>query len=234
MPLSEGLLTDEKIVLEAKKHWVAPVRDSGPAVLMILAAGLLNWLSPDGDGFFGMIGNLMDIIRLGLFVAGVAWIVYNIIAWRSAAFAVTNYRVLRDEGLIQRRSSTTLLTALSDVKSNVPFMGARLGYGDVIILTQSGNAGEDRFTSITGPLDFRKMIMEQKMQGGQRAAVAAAPAAATEAAVAAAMAPTRDPASTGSSAEAAEALARLADLHASGAITDAEFDAKKTEILARM
>ena len=225
MPLSEGLLTDEKIVLEAKKHWVAPVRDSGPAVLMILAAGLLNWLSPDGDGFFGMIGNLMDIIRLGLFVAGVAWIVYNIIVWRSAAFAVTNYRVLRDEGLIQRRSSTTLLTALSDVKSNVPFMGARLGYGDVIILTQSGNAGEDRFTSITGPIEFRKMIMEQKMQGGQRAAAAeAAPLiAATPMAMAA-----------GSSTEAADALGRLADLHDRGAITDAEFEAKKAELLTRM
>ena len=36
------------------------------------------------------------------------------------------------------------------------------------------------------------------------------------------------------STEAADALDRLADLHARGALTDAEFEAKKTELLARM
>ena len=57
----------------------------------------------------------MNIAALVLVVGGVGWIVYNIIAWRTAEFAVTNMRVLREEGLASKRSSTTLLSSLSDV-----------------------------------------------------------------------------------------------------------------------
>ncbi len=226
MPLTEELLADEKMVFEAKKHWISPVRDSVVPALLIVGAAFVGWLSPDGDGIFGFVGSVLDVIKVIMFVVGVVWIVYNVIAWRTAAFAVTNYRVMRDEGLAHRRSSTTLLTSLSDVKSVVPFMGARLGYGDIEILTQSGSAGADRFRSITSPVEFRAAILEQKMSGGTRTgsgAGAAAPAGAAPA-----------PQTASLSADSAAALASLADLHDRGAITDAEYDAKKTEILARM
>jgi uncharacterized membrane protein YdbT with pleckstrin-like domain len=233
--VTESLIDGESIVFESRKHWMAPIRASIVAALMIVGAWLLWLIAPGGgEGLFGTIGgalgSLMDLAALGLFIAGIGLIIYNVIAWRTAEFAVTNMRVVREEGLASRRSSTTLLSSLSDVKTNIGFVGGRLGYGDVVILTQSGGAGIDRFLAITTPAEFRNAVMTQKMQpaGDQARPVAAEPAPAPPGeAVAPAV-----PAMT--SAEAADALARLADLHERGALTDEEFEAKKTELLGRM
>ena len=90
---------------------------------------------------------------------------------------------------------------------------------------QSGDAGVDRFRSITGPMEFGNAIMAQKTALATPAGPSPAPAA---------VAPVAAAVSSGSSADAADALAKLADLRDRGAITAEEFEAKKTEILARM
>ena len=122
----------------------------------------------------------------------IGWIGYNIVVWRTAEFAVTNLRVIREEGFISRRSSATLLSSVSDVKSSVGLLGKTLGYGDLAIYTQSGEAGADRFTTITQPEAFRNAIMTHKMgdvrgpaAGTAGAAPAAGPAVPTAAAPAA-------------------------------------------------
>ena len=179
MAVADNLIADEKVVFESKKHWMAPVRASLVAALMTIGGVVLYRLSPDLDGFFSFVGSLLDLVAIGLFIGGVGWIVYNVVAWRTAEFAVTTMRVLREEGLVSRRSSTTLLSGLSDVKSTVGFLGGKLGYGDVTILTQSGGAGVDRFLCITKPLEFRNAVMNQKVtdQRGNAGASAAAVAA---------------------------------------------------------
>jgi uncharacterized membrane protein YdbT with pleckstrin-like domain len=240
--VAQNLIDGESIVFESRKHWMAPIRASLVAALMIIGAWLLWLIAPGGgEGLFGSItgvlGSLMDLAALVLFVAGIGWIIYNVVAWRTAEFAVTNMRVVREEGLASRRNSTTLLSSLSDVKTNIGFLGGRLGYGDVVILTQSGGAGIDRFLAITTPAEFRNAVMTQKMQP------AGAPDQATEAAPTVAP-PTAEPAAPAeptaavrpamTSAEAADALGRLADLHERGVLTDEEFEAKKTELLSRM
>src|SRR5262245_40935853 len=189
---------------------MAPIRASLVAGLMVLGALLLRAISPTGDGIFGWIGGVLDLVAIGLFLAGIGWIIYNIVAWRTAEFAVTNVRILREEGLARKRNSTTLLSSLSDVRTDVSFLGGRLDYGDLVILTTSGSAGEDRFLCITKPLEFRKAIMEQKVAAGQREAGVAAPATTTApAAPAAAPAP---PTPAPAQPDAAATLMQLADL----------------------
>ena len=236
MAVADDLMTGETIVFESKKHWMAPIRASLTAVLLIVGAAFIRWLSPSGDGFFGTIGGLLDLVALGLFFVGLGWIVYNVVAWRTAEFAVSNVRVLREEGLVSHRSSTTLLSGLSDVKSNVGLLGSKLGYGDITLLTQSGGAGQDTFLCITKPIEFRNAVMNQKVAEQTPPAVAAQAAAAGPAASVAAAAPAGPPAGAPAmtSAEAAAAIASLADLRDRGAITPEEFDAKKAELLARM
>ena len=237
MAIADSLIADEAIVFESRKHWMAPVRASLTAVLLILGAWLIRWLSPSGDGLFGTIGGLLDLIALGLFLTGLGWIIYNIVAWRTAEFAVTNMRVLREEGLASHRSSTTLLSSLSDVTTNVGMLGRRLGYGDITLLTTSGSSGQDRFLSITHPMEFRGAMMEQKLKtpAGPAAAAPSQPVAAAVAPAAAAVAPAAAPvAPVASPSDDAETLKRLADLRDSGAITAEDYEAKKTEILARM
>ncbi len=164
MSISENLIANESVVIEAKKHWIAPARDSLIAAGMILLGLFLWYWNPSGDGILGFLWAAIAIARWVLLIGGIAWIVYNIVVWRTAEFAVTNLRVLRYEGLVQRRSSETLLTSVSDVKLNVGIVGKSLGYGDLQIFTQSGDAGADSFTSITKPAEFRNAMMTVKLQ----------------------------------------------------------------------
>ncbi len=235
MPIAENLIANEHIEFSSKKHWIAPARDSVIPVLMLIGAYIVGLISPNGGGLFGFVGDLLDLIKVGLVVAAFGWIVYNIVVWRTAEFAVTNLRVVREEGFVSRRSSATLLSSVSDVQSKVGLLGRQLGYGDLQIFTQSGAAGSDNFKTITLAEEFRNAIMAHKMKEAQ---VAAAPA------VAAAAQPTAMPiptmaaapvvAASSPTADAADALVRLADLRDRGAITAEDYEAKKTEILARM
>ncbi len=241
MAIADSLISGETIVYETKKHWMAPIRASLTAALLILGAWLIRWLSPSGEGLFGTIGGILDLIALGLFLTGLGWIIYNIVAWRTAEFAVTNMRILREEGLASHRSSTTLLSSLSDVKTSVGMLGRQLDYGDITLLTTSGGSGEDRFLTIAHPLDFRGAVMSQKLQGkGDAAAPGAAPsatpAAANQATVQAAASVTSAgaPAQVRNANDDADTLRRLAELRDSGAISAEDYEAKKTEILARM
>ncbi len=226
MSITENLLTNESVVLEARKHWIAPLRDSlVPAGLILL--GLLLWAwNPSGGGILGWLWGLIAIVRWGLLIAGIVGIAYAIVVWRTAEFAVTTLRVLRYEGLVRRRSSETLLTAVSDVKLSVGVLGKSLGYGDLRIFTQSGEAGADSFRSITQAAEFRNALMNVKISD-QLASRPAAPAPAAPAPVAAGPGPA--PAE-----DHAAKLVKLAELRDQGIVSPEEFEAKKAEILARM
>ena len=217
--IAQNLLPNEEVRFESHKHWMAPARDSLWAALMIIGAIVLGWVSPNQEGgLFGAVGRILDLFRVGLFVFGVGWIIYNVVVWRTAQFAVTTMRVLRYEGLVQRRTSETLLTKVTDTRLSVPLVGKALGYGDVKIMTGSGEAGADNFKTITRPVEFRNAAMVEMTRDRT---VAAPPAAGTA------------PAPAGA-AELSDTLASLADLRDKGVITPEEFEAKKAEILSRM
>ena len=238
MTIEKNLVADETVTFQSKKHWFAPIQASFVAILMILGAGLLRLISPNGDGFFGWVGSIVDFISLVLVLGGIGWIIYNVIEWRTATFAVTNLRVMREEGLLKHRSSATMLSSLSDVKTDQSFIGKQLAFGDIVIYSQSGDAGVDRFRTITAPMDFRNAIVTQK--SGQPAAaptppILPAPGTPASAAPAQSAPASAAPASPAmSSADAATALASLADLRDRGAITAEEYETKKAELLARM
>ena len=225
--IDEGLISDEQVILRTSKHWFAPVADSGIAVLMLLGVVVLAWISPTSpSGFFTFIWRLVDLLQLGLFLGGVGWIVYNIVAWRTAEYAVTTLRVRGHEGLIKKRSTDSLLTSITDVLSKSGVIGRALGFGNIKILTASGAAGDDNFTSMKQPDAFKKVIVEQKASAARPAPAAPAPAPA-------AAPPAASPHPAGSK-DALATLTELAKLRDAGAITAEEYDAKKNELLARI
>jgi uncharacterized membrane protein YdbT with pleckstrin-like domain len=240
--LDRNLLTDETILFETSKHWFAPVRDSGLAVLIVLGALVLRWLSPSGEGILGTIGGWLDWIAVAAVVIAAVWIAYNVFVFVSAHFGVTNMRVLRYEGVIRRRSSETLLAMLTDVQLTEPALGRMLGYGDIRILTSSGAAGEDKFETVKNAGGFRTAIQEQKAASMRPATPAAvSPAAATPVAATPAAAPAGaaqpaapPPAPPQTADDASATLARLAEMRDQGLITEADFEAKKADILGRM
>ena len=220
--LDDRLISGEKVVFSTAKHWFALVADSKWAILFVVVALAAGWLQSDSDDGGQRIlqphAGSRPSRRCGW--AHSPGSRYNVIAWRSAEYHVTNRRVLGQDGLIRRRATDTLLSSIADVKTVVPAIGRMLGYGNIRILTASGESGADTLTSVKEVQAFQREILEQK-SGAGTAALAAAPSAAASPSVA-------------SSADITATLGELARLRDAGAITVEEFEAKKAELLARI
>jgi hypothetical protein len=214
-------------VFTTSKHWLAPVADSRWAILLVLGAFALGWIQPDsGGGLLGLISRAIDLVRLGLYYGGIAWIIYNFVAWRTAEFAVTNQRVFCQEGLIHRRASDTLLTSLSDVRTSMSSLGRALGYGSIRLISSSGVAGEDTFTTVRSVEAFKIQILEQK--------ALSAPLPAGNPTTNDTETPPQHAASAATALDITEVLERLLRLRDAGGITPEEFASKKTDLLSRL
>ena len=223
------LITGEAIVRSTTKHWIAPLGDSKWAILMVIGALAAAWLQGDTTtGVTGFVNRILELLRLTLFLGGLAWIVYNVVAWRTARYEVTNRRVLGTDGLLRRRSTDTLLTSIADVKTVIPWLGRMLGFGHIRIMSASGAAGADSFTTVREVEDFKREILEQKTGA---ASLTQRPADSQVGPKAVAGAPAHVP---GAAAEITATLSELARLRDAGAITASEYEAKKTELLARI
>src|SRR4029453_9549636 len=224
--IDDGLIAGEQVVLRTNKHWLAPIVASGWALLMLLGGGVPAGLEPSQPaGFLSFVWRLVDLIQLGLFLGGVGWIVYNVIAWRTAAYGVTTHRVRGREGLLRKRSTDSLLTSVSDVQSKVSLTGRTLGYGNIRIITASGDAGEDTFTTMKGVEAFKKALLAQKVAASASTKVVPTVDAAPVAVAPAAPSPAPPTAS-----DTVATIAELATLRDAGAITPEEFESKKVEL----
>jgi hypothetical protein len=222
--LDDRLITGEQVEFITAKHWFALVADSKWAILFIVVALAAGWLQSDAtSGIGGFFNRSLGLIQQGLWLGALGWIVYNVIAWRSAEYHVTNRRVFGQEGLIRRRTTDTLLSSISDVKTIVPAIGRMLGYGNIRIMTSSGEAGVDDLTAVKDVQAFQREILEQKTAASAPTPSPAVPPPATAGAV---------PAS--SSCDVTATLGELAKLRDAGAITAEEFEANKVELLARI
>jgi uncharacterized membrane protein YdbT with pleckstrin-like domain len=227
--LDERLISGETVVRTTSKHWIAPLGDSIWAILMIVGALIAAWLQGDSTtGVAGFFNRGLELVRLALFLGGIAWIAYNIVAWRTAEYHVTNRRVFGTDGLVRRRQTDTLLSSIADVKTVIPWLGRMLGFGHIRIVSASGDAGSDSFTNVRDVEGFKREILEQKSGVGAQAGRGAdAQGAAAPPSVPTSPAPP-------SSADITATLGELARLRDAGAITAAEYEAKKTELLARL
>jgi hypothetical protein len=164
------LISGEHIVYTTRKHWASLVTDSLWAIAMVVGSLVLAWVQPDSNGaILGFVNRVIDLLRLGLFLGGCGWFVYNIVAWRTAEYTVTNLRVLGHEGLVRRRSTDTLLGSISDLRTVIPALGGLLGFGHIRIITAGGEAGSDTFTGVRDAQGFKRNVMEQKAAQSSRA-----------------------------------------------------------------
>ena len=154
--------------------------------------------------------------------------------------------MLHVHGVINKQSGDSSLENITDAQIRVPWLGRILGFGDLVVMTAS-EAGINNLRALTDPIGFKKAMMETKTErmidlNTPRGTAQAQMAAAAAAAAAAPRHPPRRPrprppprrAGGPSADEVTKTLASLATLRDSGAITPEEFEAKKTELLARI
>jgi len=234
---SETLLaTNEKIIYRTKQHWMAPIFGTimGVAILVGGVILFILQLTFATDGVIGFLRTLAFWASLILMVVGLVWVGYSYVRWWVEDYAVTNQKVVKVGGLFNKRTSGAALEKINDVVMEQGPLGRVLGYGTLKVSTASDSV-DLTYETMRSPADFRRAMLDQKMEFEQADARHIADAVRSTAAPAAEpVAAAAPPAGAPSASDVTDSIARLAELRDSGAITAQEYEAKKAELLAKI
>ena len=215
--LAEG----ERIVLRTRQHWFATIVDGRvPWALFVVSLILLIITLTMGDG--GVRTGLGYVVAAGL-VVSLAWLGKHYWSWMAQDYIVTNRRVLKVEGIINKRSADSSLEKINDAVLEQNLFGRIFGYGDLDILT-AADVAIDRYRMLNKAPGFKKAMLDQKHALETEFAHIPGP-------------PLRAPGTGGrpmSADEVTRALGDLAALRDRGALTPEEYERKKQELLARI
>ena len=135
----------------------------------------------------------------------------DILIWSNREYIVTNRRVVQISGVFSKDVVDSSLEKVNDVKMSQSFFGRLFDYGDVEILTAS-EIGVNLFKRIGDPVKFKTAMLNAKEKLGYEG--------------------------TGAHVRLADdipaQIAELDELRKQGIVTEAEFQAKKKELLAKM
>jgi len=199
----------EKILLVTRQHWFVLFRTIviESLIIFILVAGSIaaSVAYPPAVLLAPVIGLLLAIIpAVGM--------LRDILIWYSRQYIVTNRRVLQISGVVNKNVVDSLLEKVNDVKMSQSFFGRIFDYGNIEILTAS-ELGVNQFQRIGDPVGFKTAMLNAKEKLGF-----------DEIAVHAVRPPDDIP----------TLISKLDELRQQGIVTEEEFQAKKSELLAKL
>jgi uncharacterized membrane protein YdbT with pleckstrin-like domain len=214
------LRDSEDLILDLHPHWWYFAK----AVIGVAAAVILG-------GFALKVNNGPLNVIAGLLILGsLIWLAERYIRWVSTHFILTSDRIIWLEGVIAKRGIEFPLQRINTIFFSQRMFERILGLGDLRVESAS-ETGAQVFEDIKSPAKVQHEIYAQMEANENRglnklgdqlaAATAQQPAA-----------PPAPPAEVKQSV--ADQIADLHSLHEQGALTDAEFEAKKAELLGRM
>ena len=146
-----------------------------------------------------------------LVLVPLAGMIRDILIWSNRQYIVTNRRVIQISGVLSKEVLDTSLEKVTDVKMSQSFFGRLFNYGDIEILTAS-ELGVNLFKSISDPVGFKTAMLNAKEgMGFDEMGVHSQPAE-----------------------DIPVMIAKLDELRKKGIISEAEFQRKKSDLLAKM
>ncbi len=214
MPYPKNLLNDgEELVLDLRPHWMYVV----PTIVVAVAVtiGMLVLWAMTGWGWMG-IATLVVGLALGVNVAQ-RWA-----KWTTTSFTITTDRVIFRQGLVSKNGVEIPLERVMNVNFNQSIWERMIGAGDLLI-ESGGRDGQSRFSDVRKPELVAKELHNQTNRY-TREPRAVIPQSGSD----------LPPPPPTPAADHADQLAKLHDLLTRGAITQAEYDTKKAELLNRL
>jgi uncharacterized membrane protein YdbT with pleckstrin-like domain len=209
MGFPEDALADhEKLVLNLHPHpWVL----AQPVALLVVAVVA---------GIAAITYNAHNAIKYGVIAAilvAAVWFLSRFVVWYATYFVLTSDRVMYRSGVIRRESREIPLERINTVSTSQSLFERLFRIGDIDIESASTD-GAQHFQDIRRPDEVRKEIYVQveSNQNRQYDRMGQAVHGSAGGGVAAAQ------------------IRELAELRDRGAITEAEYQAKKNELLDRM
>ncbi len=216
----------EEVVVDTRPHWKylgAPTF----ALIVIIAAGVAAAVTkpPVAVGW----------LIVALLVASAGWLAVRYLRWATTRLIVTTARVVERKGLLARTSREIPIAAISNIGYRQTLTDRMIGAGDVVI-ESAGPGSEEVFTDLPRPGTIQNQVYAEIARWHSGAWPNMLPPAVAGAG--------RGPGRNGSFLGAAPAdpdnrnipsqIDQLDQLRRRGVITDAEFQAKKAQLLERM
>src|SRR5271157_20163 len=196
----------EEILLVTHQHWIVWVQS-------ILLEGFVALIIIAADIllYYVLLFNPLVLLGLILLLIPIASLARDTMIWYNRKYVITSRRVIQIHGVFNKDVIDSSLEKVNDVKMDQSFIGRLFDFGDVEILTAS-ELGVNLFKKIAGPVKFKTTMLNAKAK--------------------------LEDEQTGhgehEESDIPSLIARLGQLRQQGVITEAEFQAKKSELLAKL
>ncbi|MDR3572506.1 MAG: PH domain-containing protein [Anaerolineaceae bacterium] len=206
-PYLKHLLGDhEQILLVTRQHWFVLFQ----AIVMELIVSLIIIAAVIVLSFTIFINPLVWL-GLILLLIPIISLAKDTLIWSNRKYVITSRRVIQIHGVFNKDVTDSSLEKVNDVKMDQSFLGRMFDFGDVEILTAS-ELGVNLFKRIAEPVKFKTSMLNAKAK-------------------------LEDEQSGHAEHEENDIpslIARLGQLRQQGVITEAEFQTKKSELLAKL
>src|SRR5580700_8584023 len=206
------LQKSEKILLVTYSSWTALLLPLLVALALVIIGVVVVWKVPSVWGWLGA-------------VAGVVYWLLRYSAWKVNLWAVTNFRVIDEAGLLTHYAKESPLDKINNVSYDQTVWGRLFNFGHVEIQT-AAEAGATDYYNVNHPKRLKDLITAAQAEyknwqfGNQAQQMAAAMDARNVGATKAAEAPVI-----------AEELERLFELKMKGALSEDEYNRAKAKLL---
>ncbi|MDP8905805.1 MAG: PH domain-containing protein [Chloroflexota bacterium] len=161
MSYAQRLLADgESIVLRTRQHPLALVIHARNGIALWLVAILLvfaGWYFRIAEPGAQIIG----WAAIASLLVGLAIVLWQYLLWLTEEYLITNRRLMKVNGVINKRSSDSSLEKINDAILSVTLWGRLFNYGDLDILTAADQT-VDSFEMLNGARDFKRALLNQK------------------------------------------------------------------------
>jgi membrane protein YdbS with pleckstrin-like domain len=200
----------EEMVLDLHPHWWYFARQVAALVLAMALAIVAVRLS-DVDA--------LAWIGAAIVLAAAAWVAYSYVTWVNTHFVLTTDRLITRRGVVSRSGVQIPLERVNNVNFRQSIFERMIGSGDLII-ESAGQEGEQALSNIKKP-DIVTNMIHSEMEGNENRKF--------DRLRGPSMPPPAPPVP-----DVADQLRKLDELRRQGILTQAEFDAKKAQLLERM
>jgi uncharacterized membrane protein YdbT with pleckstrin-like domain len=208
VPFARKLLNDEEeVVLDLHPHWMFLAR-SGAALAGAVVVGVLALTHTSNKP--------VEFAAAVLVLAALGWFGLTYLTWASINFVVTTERVIYRSGVVSKHGIEIPLERINTVFFHQSILERVIGAGDLGV-ESAGEQGRETFSNIRKPSAVQNEIYRQ-MEANENRKYDRIGHGVTG--------PGDDSIPT--------QIERLDDLRRKGTLTEAEFQAKKAELLRRM
>jgi uncharacterized membrane protein YdbT with pleckstrin-like domain len=219
MPYPTRLLNDgETVALDLRPHWWYFAKHiAASAALLVLLILIFQYHGTPHDLSF-MAWGILALVWVG-------WLGLRYLNWTFTHFVVTSSRVIFRTGVLAKHGVEIPMDRINNINFHQSMWERVIGAGDLEI-ESAGRDGQSKFNDVWHPDAVQQelyRVMEDHAKtraswgGGTAQQTAGAPAGSAAPAL-----------------SVAEQIQQLAGLRDSGAITPAEYEAKKAQLLDRM